>query len=305
MKKKILLPLITLLLTSCNNAGNISNLKILVPTGAPAVAFYDYLSNDNFTSVGTPANIVSDMTSNGSDIIVIDTIKGVQAINAGAPYKLAANITFGNFFIASTGNDDNNSMDITDDIVIFGKNQTPDKVFNYIYGSEYNLHYVDSVQDGSKCLISGKTLDLTTTVDYVFIAQPVLTNALSKNTNASIYANIQDLYTEKSNLDMIQAAIFVKNSANTDDINAFLDDINEDINSLLNDPDLLISKTEGLDEQLVSSKIGVNVTLANKVLKNNNGIGLGFKYVSENKNSVNEFLKLFNLSISDENIYQR
>ena len=51
-----------------------------------------------------------------------------------------------------------------------------------------------------------------------------------------------------------------------------LDDINEDINSLLNDPDLLISKTEGLDEQLVSSKIGVNVTLANKVLKNNNGI---------------------------------
>ena len=85
----------------------------------------------------------------------------------------------------------------------------------------------------------------------------------------------------------------------------FAFNIEDDVNELLNDPDLLISKTEGLDEQLVSSKIGVNVTLANKVLKNNNGIGLGFKYVSENKNSVNEFLKLFNLSISDENIYQR
>ena len=102
MKKKSLLCLLSfMLLASCNNS---ENLTILVPTGAPSLAFYNHIDNVNLTSNNSPINIASSMTDNGNDIVVIDTIKGIDAINNGAPYKLAANLTFGNFYLASTGN---------------------------------------------------------------------------------------------------------------------------------------------------------------------------------------------------------
>lgn len=303
MKIKSLLLSTLLLCCSCNQTNE--NITILTPTGAPALAFYNYLESDSFESNSTPLNIVSSMTEKGSDIVVIDTIKGVQTINNGAPYKLAATITFGNFYIASTGNDDNNTMDKEDEIVIFGKGQTPDKVFNLIYGSDYNLNYVASVQEANKCLVSGKTLDLEKEVDYVFIAQPVLTNALEKNQNASIYANIQEEYKKVTGKGLIQASVFVKDSLSKNDTKNFLKSLNNDINDLLEDPNLLNEATKSMNQQIISTKLGVATPLAIKTLNNNNSIGLGFKYACENKEDINNFISLFNLEINDEKIYQK
>lgn len=304
MKQKFLLTLSMLLLaTSCNN--NNDNLTILTPTGAPSLAFYNYYNDDNYQTNSTPINIVSQMTENGDDIIVIDTIKGIQTINEGAPYKLACNITFGNFYIASTGNDDNNIMDKDDEIVIFGKNQTPDKIFNLLYGSDYNITYVPAVSDASKCLISGKTLDLKKDVDYVFIAQPVLTNALNNNKKASIYQNIQELYTQKTQKELIQAGLFVKNGTSKRQINKFLDNLENDITVLLENPSILNEKTKDIDETLLTNKIGIKTALAIKTIENNNSIGLGFKMASDNKDNINEFIALFNLTIDNESIYQK
>ena len=303
MKIKSLLLSTLLLCCSCNQTNE--NITILTPTGAPALAFYNYLESDSFESNSTPLNIVSSMTEKGSDIVVIDTIKGVQTINNGAPYKLAATITFGNFYIASTGNDDNNTMDKDDEIVIFGKGQTPDKVFNLIYGSDYNLNYVASVQEANKCLVSGKTLDLEKEVDYVFIAQPVLTNALEKNQNASIYANIQEEYSKVTGKELIQASVFVKDTLSKNNTKNFLKSLNNDINELLEDPNLLNEATKSIDQQIVSTKLGVATALAIKTLNNNNSIGLGFKYACENKEDIDNFISLFNLEITDEKIYQK
>lgn len=303
MKIKSLLLSTLLLCCSCNQTNE--NITILTPTGAPALAFYNYLESDSFESNSTPLNIVSSMTEKGSDIVVIDTIKGVQTINNGAPYKLAATITFGNFYIASTGNDDNNTMDKDDEIVIFGKGQTPDKVFNLIYGSDYNLNYVASVQEANKCLVSGKTLDLEKEVDYVFIAQPVLTNALEKNQNASIYANIQEEYSKVTGKGLIQASVFVKDTLSKNNTKNFLKSLNNDINELLEDPNLLNEATKSIDQQIVSTKLGVATALAIKTLNNNNSIGLGFKYACENKEDIDNFISLFNLEITDEKIYQK
>ena len=44
---------------------NTNNLKIVSPTGAPAVAFYNFADNDNYTTNSTPANIVAMMTKDG------------------------------------------------------------------------------------------------------------------------------------------------------------------------------------------------------------------------------------------------
>ena len=300
MKRKLLLScLLSLLLVGCKNTNNIT---ILTPTGAPALAFYTEINNPNFNTNATPKNILAKFNENGEDVIVIDTISGLKAINNGAPYKIAATITFGNFYLASTGNDDNNELDLTDNIVIFGKDQTPDILFNYIYGDGYNLFYVDSVANAAKCLISGKTLDNNNDVDYVFVAEPVLTNALNNNKNATIYHNIQEKYKEKSNgNELIQASVFVKD--NTDkNINKYLDNLNNNIDKLLKDSSLLNKDVKDDDFNL---KYGINPNIAKKTIENGNRIGLGFKMALDNKENIKAFANLFNVNLNEEKIYKK
>ena len=305
MKKNIylLLPL-SIIATSCTPT-NVSDISILCPTGAPSLAFYNYAEYENFETNSSPANIVSSMTENGTDFVVIDTIKGVSAINNGAPYKLAATITFGNFYLVSTGNDQNNTLDADDVIISFGKGQTPEKVFNLLYGQQYtNIHYVDNLQMAGKCLISKKTIDNSLDVDYVFVAEPVLTNCLKQNSDASIYHNIQELYKEKTNSEMIQASIFIKNTVNEDTYRYHLDSISKDIQKVLEEPTLLNKTVNSIGDEQFTNKFSIGANVAISCFNNNNSIGLGFKYAYENKQAIVDFCSLFNMEVTDNEILQ-
>lgn len=328
MKKKFFTILLAVLLISCSNANsqitsstdsskennsseetstttNYDPINVLCPTGAPSLAFYNHLMDNNFTTNSNPANIVSSMTKNGTDLVVIDLLKGIQAINNGAPYKLASCLTFGNFYIASTGNDNNETMDKNDNIVIFGKGQTPDYLFKYLYGEDYtNIEYVDNVQAAAKCLISGKNADMSKDVAYVFIAQPVLLQAMSQNEKVKVYANIQELYYEKSQSSMFQAGLFVKNDLVNKDVKTYLSTLENDVNLLLGKDNETLNKINSYDDDAFTNKYGVKKQIVAKTI-DKNLMGLGFKYVSEVKNDVNKFLKIFNLEIKDESIYQK
>lgn len=328
MKKKFFTILLAVLLGSCSNANsqitsstdsskennsseetstttNYDPINVLCPTGAPSLAFYNHLMDNNFTTNSNPANIVSSMTKNGTDLVVIDLLKGIQAINNGAPYKLASCLTFGNFYIASTGNDNNETMDKNDNIVIFGKGQTPDYLFKYLYGEDYtNIEYVDNVQAAAKCLISGKNADMSKDVAYVFIAQPVLLQAMSQNEKVKVYANIQELYYEKSQSSMFQAGLFVKNDLVNKDVKTYLSTLENDVNLLLSKDNETLNKINSYDDDAFTNKYGVKKQIVAKTI-DKNLMGLGFKYVSEVKNDVNKFLKIFNLEIKDESIYQK
>lgn len=304
--KKSLLTILPMLLIASSCKVNTEDLTILTPTGAPAVAFYNHYYNENYVTNSSPINIVSSMTDNGSDIVVIDTIKGIDAIKNGSPYKLAANITFGNFYIASTGNDDNETMDKDDVIVSFGIGQTPQKVFELIYGTDYtNIEYVENVSQAAKCLQTKQTIDKSKDVDYVFIAEPVLTQSLKVNTDAKVYANIQEKYTKKTNKGLIQAGVFVKNSTDKNKVNKFLDDLNNDISNLLADSEVLTTTLKDVDNDAYVAKYGIGMPIAKQTISNNNKIGLGFKYASENNDNIKEFCKLFNLEVNDEEIYKK
>ena len=328
MKKKFFTILLAVLLGSCSNANsqitsstdsskennsseetstttNYDPINVLCPTGAPSLAFYNHLMDNNFTTNSNPANIVSSMTKNGTDLVVIDLLKGIQAINNGAPYKLASCLTFGNFYIASTGNDNNETMDKNDNIVIFGKGQTPDYLFKYLYGEDYtNIEYVDNVQAAAKCLISGKNADMSKEVAYVFIAQPVLLQAMSQNEKVKVYANIQELYYEKSQSSMFQAGLFVKNDLVNKDVKTYLSTLENDVNLLLGKDNETLNKINNYDDDAFTNKYGVKKQIVAKTI-DKNLMGLGFKYVSEVKNDVNKLLKIYNLEIKDESIYQK
>ncbi len=309
MKKIILLMLPALMLAGCSSRETIdtSDLKIICPTGAPAFAFYNHAENENFETNSTPSNIVAMLSeSSDKDVVVIDTVSGIKAINNGAPYKLAASITFGNFFIASTGNDDNDSMDAGDTIVLFGQNQTPDLIFDYLYGDTYDssIEYVTNVQDAAKCLISGKNSATGSTVDYVFVAQPVLYNALQKNANASKFIDIQEAYnTNSGGKSLIQASVFVRNDTDTAKLDQFLSDLDEDITAAVNDPDVITTALSSQDADEMTSLYGVAYSVAVAVLKDDNGLGLGYKNASDIKGDIDSFISLFSLENTDEEIY--
>ena len=129
----------SILVTGCNknttHNSNPDGLSILCPTGAPSIAFYNFADDLNFQTNDNAATGIKPVVVNGGvDIAVLPTNLCVQLINtAHVNYKLAATITFGNFYLASTGNDDNETMDQGDYIVAFQQGGVPDKVFHYIY----------------------------------------------------------------------------------------------------------------------------------------------------------------------------
>ncbi len=314
MKKRYLL-LSFVLLSSCSSKVDTSNLKIVAPTGAPAFAFYNHANSNNFETNSTPSNIVAMMNDKSDkDIVAIDTVTGIRAIQKGAPYLLASNITLGNFYIASTGNDDNKVMDEDDKIILFGENQTPDLVFHYIYGNVFdkNIEYVTNVQDAAKCLASGKNLLTGSSIDYVFVAQPVLYTILNnKNattySKAEIYENIQDKYKEKSdNLSLIQASIFVKNSDDSKynkTINNFLKSLKSDITSVINNPNLMDNTIGKLETEVATSLYGANYQMVKKVIEDDNSLGLGYIKAIDNKKAIDNFISLFGMDETNEEIY--
>jgi len=321
--KKILLPLIiaSTMLVACQNnnsesqseepaAYDRSSLTIVTPTGAPALAFYNYADLANFETNSTPSNIIAMMAASQKDVVVLPTNAGMQAItkNEPAPYKIAATITFGNFYIASLGNDADGIMNEGDTILLFQKNNVPDKIFHYVYGNDFdaNIHYVSAVSDAAAACISGSFVDADTgenvVPNYVMVAEPVLSNILSKKDNVTVYANIQEKYKEKSgDKELFQASVFVKASLEKELVTSFLSSLKEDIEGAIADPTLLsagMSKASNAQELF-----GVAPAMAEAVLKKNNGMGLGFKYAKENKAAIENFLSLFNIDGSNEEVY--
>ncbi|MBR1581525.1 MAG: hypothetical protein IJ656_00690 [Bacilli bacterium] len=317
MKKTFLFSLsLVALMVGCSKGNTTENkpLKIIAPVGAPAYAFYNEYNNENFETNAVPKNIIAQMTSSSeNDIVVIDTTSGIQAINNGAPYKIASTITFGNFYIASTGNDENTTMEGDDKIILFGQGQTPDKIFHYLYGSEFdaNIEYVAAASDAAACLVSGKNVATGSSVDYVFLAQPALQVALSNQNaatygKASIYESIQEKYEAKNEgKKMMQASVFVKNTANKESVNTFLGNLKTNITSLLETPALLSSTVGTLELDVQKTKFGAPAAVVQAVTTKGNQLGLGYLEAFANKEAIDTFLGLFNIQQTNEEIYYK
>lgn len=306
MKNKfILLPaVLAFTLAGCADDGE---LTIYSPTGAPAVAFYNYGDKSNFETNNDSSVIMSEMVAGKKDVVVLPTNVGVNAIvKQNAPYKIAATITFGNIYVAKTGNDDDGVMDKDDYIVLFQQNSIPDLLFHSVHGNDLNegIHYVENAQFAAQCLKTGKDVTKNNEpVDYVLIAEPAFTTVKGDTRDASQYENIQDSYFAKYSSQIFQASIFVKNNANKSKVNEFLTSIKTDIENGIANPDLIkegMAKNEKAD-----TFYGVKPEMAAKVTKSGNKMGLGFKLAHENKEGIDKFLSIFNIGETSQDIYYK
>ena len=320
MKKYLSLIAVALALTACNtNSSNQgtgefdrTSLSIIAPTGAPALAFYNYSGSERFETNSNPAEgIIPQMVTGQKDVVVLPTNAGMQAIlNKKAEYQIAATITFGNFYLVSMNNDTNKTLDADDTILLFQKGNVPDKVFHYVYGDDYNsnIHYVSAVSDAAAAVNAGFFADAETgnniVPNYVLLAQPVLTTVLNKNADKgyAVYADMQAKYKEKSNNQaLFQASVFVKKSLDRKVVTSFLDSLKTDIDAAIKNPEVIQEALK--DAQDAQTVYGIAPAMATTVTKNNNGMGLGFERAINNKEAVETFLKLFGIEGFDEEVY--
>ncbi len=320
MKKVLLILAVLLMLCGCGaqkqeetvpeTTVDPSTLTIVTPKGAPVLAFYDQIENANYTRVTADAISALWTGDQSPDVLVVDLTSGVKAIENGAEYKLAAIITFGNFYLASTGHDENETMDADDKIVLFGnENMLPSRLWHYLYGTDYDasLIYEADAQQAAAALASGKASD-GSDVDYVFLAQPALFGSLKKNENAKVYADIQEEYKNKSGQDMIQAAVFIKNSVDEATGNAFLEKLQASIEAAIADPTKVEAGLSVFKDDEATAQYGFNPTVVVNVFKQKNALGvnamgLGFKKAIDIKSDIDAFLSIFSINQTSEEIY--
>ncbi len=331
MKKITTLSLILLIsLTSCNNT-NISklNFKILSPSGAPSICYTPFIkeSKDNIDIVD-PSSIVSKINSKDYDVFIFDLINAAKIIkNNNLDYKLVNVLTIGNCYVVATGNDNDKTISSDDKIVSFGTSSTFTKIFEKIHNVKVNYE-VSGVNLTPSIIKTGKYNGED--IDYVLVAEPVLTNIFSSKTEDDKYYLQENLtsswssYSKKEGLNdlkgyngFIQAGLFISSKLEKDeykdDVNYFLDNIKK---TVLDIKDNNASSTLASINEYVSSSLieedyfGVNYSILNTVLNsstnpNNISNAFGFNW---GEFDVNKFIKesaLDGISELDSSIFSK
>lgn len=311
MKKKLFITLlVATTLVSCSNQPNVNlrqtDLKIAAPAGAPAIAMYGF--TNGLTSVSAPLPLFQQATY---DVIVAPTHGGIMQIRNNAPYKLAATVSFGNFYLLATGNDDDGVLDEGDEVLIFQENEIPGKVFKYLYGSlGLTTYAVDTVDKTSPVILNNGVYKIneTTTVnlDYIFTAEPVVSNTDSAS---KIFKRAREDYSAKTNEKRImQASVFVNNNTEKSKIDEFLTLLEKDIIKALDNPQAIadiFNVYGGEDEQ--KQKYGYTASTVVKAQNNKNGLGIGFLRAYNYRADIQEFVNLIAPAVGEisEEVYYK
>ena len=300
-------------LAGCNQQQNPhlrkTDLKILAPTGAPAVAMYNFANG--LTTVTDPQNELIPQFNIGEYDVIVAPAKGglTKIVRQRVDYKMAAVVTFGNFALVKV-NDNDEALSAGDKVLFFQETDIPGLVFKYLYNDlRLETHTVSSANMTLSALNTGiYKPDESTTVnlDYVFSAEPMITNA---GKAGKVVERASEAFERKAEgKKIIQAAVFVKNTTSASKINKFLNLLESDINSGVENPKKF-QKTMNLvgDNAEQMQLFGFNSTVVYNCMKDYNGLGLGFYRASVHKQEIEYFVNDIlgsGLTITDEAYYQ-
>ena len=325
--KKLFIPIISLLaltsLGACSNentSGNnysgvdYSDLKIAAPSGAPALAVYDMYKNTNVEINNNPSTIIGYLNEGSDKDIVIAPTNALTGFNDNSAFKIAGVVTFGNFYLVATGNDDNETIDTTDYIVLFQKPGLPGRLFNYCYGTSFNTVNVAGVTDATVCLETGvDSAHENATVDYVLVSEPGIETSIANAKAArpdvankiKVVKNLQEDYAAKSgNTPITQASIFVRNTTDETKItkyNAFISDVATKFNQIKQNQDDLDAKLGDLSGVDLKTKFLAGSLAELKESVRTNTINIGYQRAKDYKTAIDNFLNNLGFASEDTN----
>ncbi len=292
MKKIVfLLIVVGLVLTGCSSSKKVDELKIIAPSGAPALSLielYQDINKEGEVKIVEGSDLLSsELIKKDSqyDVIIAPINLGCQLISKKqTDYKLAGVITWGNLYIVENEKIKDNQLSA------FGEQAVPGKIFNLIKDTysaikDSKVTYYNAISDVQAQLLAGKC-------QYALMAEPAATATIAKgkenNVNLKIIASLQELYQEKMNSAQSgypQAAVFVKNKEDTKD---FLTKISSPIQT---------DNIEKLVEDIGPQVLGVpNGKIAAKTWKNQN---IHYQDASLVKEDIQSLLKEFKIEYDD------
>lgn len=276
---------------SSTAAANDSDLRVLCPMGAPALASLGLAENGaNIEYVEGQDLLVSELSKKDSeyDMIIAPVNLGVKTWSESQAYQLDGILTWGNLYIVSP-NEDWNTPDTT--LAAFGENAVPGMVFSNLYPDvAANVEYYPSVVEASTALLSGKA-------SAAMLAQPAAAGAIAKaganGTELSIAEDLQSVWStshETENNGYPQAALFIKNGAG-DKYRQYVQQIEDYINAATPE------KVEASVDAYSAERLGVpNAKIAGQTWAQQN-----IKYVkaSEAQSDLQVFLDTFGITIPE------
>lgn len=308
MKKTYLLLGLVAALAGCQRAENPhlrkTDLKIISPTGAPAISMYNF--TNGLTTITNPQLELMPQFKKGEFDIIVAPAKGglTQITKNAAEYKMAAVVTFGNFALVKV-NPNDEELSAGDNVVYFQKEDIPGSVFSYLYGDlGLNLYDVADASKTGPVLNTGtiKIDEETINVDYVFSAEPVISNLKKSDL---VVERASDAFTRKTGgKRIIQAAVFVKNDLEEVKVNDFLTLLQDDITKGVANYKNIVKTMNiyGVSEEQ-KALYGFDSTTISACMSSYNGLGLGYVRAKENKEEIEYFVNdILNsgLTITDE-----
>ena len=207
-------PAITEALAQASEASAIKDLKILSPSGAPALSLIPAAfagCSIDFVDGSDPLQAALVNPTPEYDIIVAPSNLGMKLAAAGkSPYKLLGIVTWGNLYIVGPSDAQADPSTWTN-VASFGEQSVTGKVFTEVYGDALKMDEVtwyNSTAEASAALISGAA-------DVAMLAEPNATASIAKakenGVDLSIIDDVQAKYGEGNGFP--QAAIFVREDA--------------------------------------------------------------------------------------------
>ena len=277
--------------------------KVATPSKAPAVALFAHLKEGNVEINSAANNVIAYLTTTSDkDMVIAPTNAGISAIvQRNAEFKIAATVTFGNFYLLTTGKDSDNKLSEGDKVLAFQETNVAGRLFKYVYGDlNLNTTYLADVTAVKNEILTNSNFDY----DYVLLAQPDVNEILRSQAAYSVYANVQtDFKTKSGGKEITQASIFVKNTSNKEDVIEALNTIKNDVDALLYNTSNLIEATKDVENEVFASKLGSTKEELKSLLDDNNQLGIGFKKAKDNKASIDEFISTFGMEKTSEEIY--
>ncbi len=257
--KKNWIVFLLVMLTACNPPSSAPTLRVLVPTGAPTIAFVPMILEELHTVVtvsGTDLLLAGFVNPNPEyDIIIAPINVGAKLIeNNSTTYRLWGVLTWGNLYIVAQ---DETTLTQAGTLALFGENAIPQKIFDALDISSkvaLSTMYYPSVADASMQLLTQRS-------QAAMLAQPlvsaVIANASKNNQSLQVVLDLQQLWKEKTGFDNYpQAAIFVEAKAYENksaiinqqllSIQQYLIDISFDKEKLMSDLSKIVSENLGL-----------------------------------------------------------
>lgn len=245
-------------ITGCRSK---ESLRIIVPSGSPTLAqlYLQENSDDYSVDVVNGADpLVAAFTAltPTHDVIFAPTNLGAKLYQSGSKYLFAGTVVWGNYYLVTTAKTSFEMSSLSNqDIVVFGQNQTSDIIMKFLSQSldiEMNFTYVDSVASAAAIFMADKT-------KIVMVAEPTLSNIKSKVTDLQII-DLQTVYQSVTNESSYpQAGVFVLNSLTKRQINQFLDDLKNSIDTANEKPietgELAETLEIGFTKEIVASAI--------------------------------------------------